>query len=105
MLTNKWADIFITAAQKVIFVFSLLITSEEISFREGGRPMSSMLEQAIIDANSLKEAAQKTAQEKIIEHFAGDIKETIEKILEQDEAPMEDPMEDPMGDSNGRSLG
>ena len=31
--------------------------------------MSSMLEQAIIDANSLKEAAQKTAQEKIIEHF------------------------------------
>jgi hypothetical protein len=39
--------------------------------------MSSMLEEAIIDAEALKEAAQKSAEEKIIEHFSKDIKEAV----------------------------
>ena len=47
--------------------------------------MSNMLEQAIIDAEALKEAAQKSAQETIIEHYADDIRSAVEKILEQDE--------------------
>ena len=46
--------------------------------------MSSMLEEAIIDATALKEAAQKSAEEKIIEHFSKDIKEAVDLILEQD---------------------
>ena len=46
--------------------------------------MSSMLEEAIIDAEALKEAAQKNAEEKIIEYFANDIKEAVDVILEQD---------------------
>ena len=46
--------------------------------------MSSMLEEAIIDAQALKEAAQKSAEEKIIEHFSKDIKEAVDIILEQD---------------------
>ena len=52
--------------------------------------MSSMLEEAIVDAAALKEAAQKSAEEKIIEHFSKDIKEAVDLILEQD--PMADPM-------------
>ena len=52
--------------------------------------MSSMLEEAIIDAEALKEAAKKSAEEKIIEHFSKDIKEAVDLILEQD--PMMDPM-------------
>ena len=46
--------------------------------------MSSMLEEAIIDAEALKEAAQKSAEEKIIEYFSKDIKEAVDIILEQD---------------------
>jgi len=46
-----------------------------------------MLEQAIIDAKELKEAAQQNAQEAIIERYQKEIKDTVDKILEQ-----EDPM-------------
>jgi len=47
--------------------------------------MSSLLEQAIIDASALREAALKNAEQAIIEKYAPDIKEAVEKILEQDE--------------------
>tara|TARA_Y100001938_G_scaffold149947_1_gene238869 strand:- start:23061 stop:24188 length:1128 start_codon:yes stop_codon:yes gene_type:complete len=47
--------------------------------------MSSMLEQAIIDAEQLKETAQQTAEEAVVEKYQDEIKEAIEKILEQDE--------------------
>jgi len=47
--------------------------------------MSSLLEQAIIDAGALREAALKNAEHAIIEKYAPDIKEAVEKILEQDE--------------------
>ncbi len=50
--------------------------------------MSSMLEQAIIDAADLKEAAKRSAEEKIIEHFSDDIKEAVNMILEQEELGM-----------------
>ena len=58
--------------------------------------MSSMLEQAIIDAKELKEAAQKNANEAVIEKYQHEIKEAVDKILEQDELGMED-----MGDLGG----
>ena len=51
--------------------------------------MSNMLEQAIIDAEALKEAAQKSAEETIIEHYADDIRSAVEKILEQDEMDLD----------------
>ena len=47
--------------------------------------MSSMLEQAIIDADQLKETAKKTAEETVVEKYQHEIKEAVEKILEQDE--------------------
>jgi len=47
--------------------------------------MSSMLEQAIIDADQLKETAKKTAEEAVVEKYQHEIKEAIDKILEQDE--------------------
>ncbi len=47
--------------------------------------MSTMLEQAIIDAAALKEAAVKNAESLIIEKYSTEIKETIDNLLEQDE--------------------
>ena len=47
--------------------------------------MSSMLEQAIVDAKSLREAAIKNAEETLIEKYSDDIKEAVEKLLEQDD--------------------
>ena len=78
--------------------------------------MSSMLEQAIIDAKELKEAAQQNAQEAIIERYQKEIKDTVDKILEQEDPMAElagmgaeeggDPMaemggEDPMAEMAG----
>jgi len=47
--------------------------------------MSSMLEQAIVDAEQLKETAKKTAEETVVEKYQDEIKEAVEKILEQEE--------------------
>jgi hypothetical protein len=57
-----------------------------------------MLEQAIIDAKELKEAAQKNANEAVIEKYQHEIKEAVDKILEQDELGMEG---GDMGDMGG----
>ena len=54
--------------------------------------MSSMLEQAIIDAEQLKETAQRTAEEAVIEKYQSEIKEAVNTILEQEE-PMEEETE------------
>ena len=51
--------------------------------------MSSMLEQAIVDAEQLKETAKMTAEEGVVEKYQDEIKEAIEKILEQDEVDAE----------------
>ena len=47
--------------------------------------MSDMLEQAIIDAEALREAATKTAETLILEKFSSQIKDSIESLLEQEE--------------------
>ena len=49
---------------------------------------SKMLEQAIIDAKSLKEAAVKTAEEELLKKYSSQIKEAVQNLLEQDEDPL-----------------
>ena len=43
--------------------------------------MSSMLEQAIVDAKALKEAAIKNAEAAIIEKYSNEIKDTVDTML------------------------
>jgi len=47
--------------------------------------MSSMLEQAIVDAEALREAALKNAEDMIVEKYSNQIKEAVETLLEQPE--------------------
>jgi hypothetical protein len=47
--------------------------------------MSSLLEQAIIDAAALKEAAIKNAEAAILNKYSADIKEVVENLFEQEE--------------------
>ena len=49
--------------------------------------MSSLLEQAIIDAAALKEAAIKNAEAAILNKYSTDIKEVVENLFEQEDAP------------------
>lgn len=49
--------------------------------------MSSMLEQAIVDAQALREAALKNAEQALIEKFAPQIKDAVESLLEGEHAP------------------
>ena len=84
--------------------------------------MSDMLEQAIIDADALKEAALKNAETAILEKYSGEIKTALNRLLEQPLLPgepggpppegeeEEDPLaggEDLMGDplAGGEDLG
>ena len=46
---------------------------------------SSMLEQAIIDAEALKEAAVKTAEHTLLEKYSTEIKDAVSSLLEQEE--------------------
>lgn len=50
---------------------------------------SSLLEQAIVDASALKEAAIKNAEASLVERYADDIKEAVTSLLE---APEDDPL-------------
>ena len=59
--------------------------------------MSSMLEQAIVDAEALKEAALKNAEQAIIEKYQVEVKEAIDTLLEQDEMDLGLEEEDEMG--------
>jgi len=58
--------------------------------------MSALLEQAIVDASALKEAAIKNAEVAIIEKYSVDIKKAVETLLEQDEFGLgeEEPTQD-----------
>ena len=47
--------------------------------------MSSLLEEAIIDAKALKEAALKNAENAVLEKYSGDVKRALDTLLEQDE--------------------
>ena len=53
---------------------------------------SSMLEQAVIDAQALKEAAIKNAEQEVLEKYSGEIEEAVNALLEQDMDPLADPM-------------
>ena len=48
---------------------------------------SKLLEQAIVDAQALRDSAFKSAQATLLEKFAPQVKEAVEKLLEQDEEP------------------
>ena len=62
--------------------------------------MSSLLEQAIIDAAALKEAAIKNAETAILNKYSGDIKEAVESLLEQDDAEFDETEETVVGDAD-----
>ena len=51
----------------------------------------SLLEQAIVDAQELKEAALKSAESAILEKYSADIREAVDAMLEQEEEE-EDPL-------------
>ena len=55
--------------------------------------MSSLLDQAIIDAKTLKDAAMKNAENLVLEKYSEEVKEAIGSLLEQEElAPLEAPL-------------
>ena len=54
--------------------------------------MSNMLEQAIIDADALKEAALKNAETLVLEKYSNQIKNAVEHLLEQDDPLAAPPM-------------
>jgi hypothetical protein len=51
--------------------------------------MSNMLEQAIIDAQSLREAAIKNAESEIVEKYSDEVKEAVTKLLEQEDEELD----------------
>jgi len=76
--------------------------------------MSTLLQDAIVDATALREAALKSAEASIIEKYSGEVREALDNLLEQEEDPMagmEDPAAaaappaDPMAMPGGMDLG
>lgn len=70
--------------------------------------MASMLDQAVIDATALKEAALKNAEQLVLERYAPQIKEVVDSLLEQEDE--EDPLadlggEDPLAGDMGMGAG
>ena len=63
--------------------------------------MSSMLEQAIIDAKSLKDAATRNAEHLIIEKYSTEIKNQMEKLLEQEAGGLGAALGAPVGGAAG----
>ena len=55
--------------------------------------MSNMLDQAIVDAQALREAAIKSAEKAVVEKYAPEVKQVVQKLLEQ-EPEEEDPLAD-----------
>ena len=49
----------------------------------------SMLEQAIIDAKELREVAKANAEAEVLEKYSSQIKEAVDRLLEQDEEEIE----------------
>jgi hypothetical protein len=52
--------------------------------------MSSLLEEAIVDAKALKEAALKNAENAVLEKYSGEVKDAINTLLEQDELGLDE---------------
>ena len=67
--------------------------------------MSKMLQEAIIDAEALKEAALRNAEQAIIEKYESEIKSAVTTLLEapEDELGLEE--EDPLADPLGMDMG
>jgi len=55
--------------------------------------MSTMLEQAIVDAKALREAAVKSAEAAIVEKYNDEVKDAVSKLLEQDDISLEQSIE------------
>ena len=55
--------------------------------------MSNLLKEAIVDAKALREAALKSAETTIVEKYSEEVRQTLEKLLEQDDLAA-DPMAD-----------
>ena len=49
----------------------------------------SMLEQAIVDAKDLREVAKANAEAEVLEKYSSQIKEAVDRLLEQDDEEME----------------
>ena len=60
--------------------------------------MSSLLEEAIVDAKALKEAALKNAENAVLEKYSTEVKGALATLLEQEEdaAPVQEADEDLM---------
>ena len=56
--------------------------------------MSSMLEQAIVDAKALKEAALKNAEQAVIDKYSSEIKAAVEELLEGNENTQQEVIEE-----------
>jgi hypothetical protein len=56
--------------------------------------MSSLLEEAIVDAKALKEAALKNAENAVLEKYSGEVRDAITTLLEQDELGLEEAPEE-----------
>ena len=54
----------------------------------GDKYMSSLLREAIVDAKALRDSALKNAETTIIEKYASEVKETLDKLLEQDDTSL-----------------
>jgi len=55
--------------------------------------MSSLLDEAIVDAKALREAVLKNAEASLLEAYAPKIEEAVVKLLEQDPAAAALPMD------------
>ena len=58
--------------------------------------MSTLLEQAIVDAEALKEAAIKNAEATIIEKYSSEVRDAVNSLLEQEEETLEEEEESPV---------
>ncbi len=58
--------------------------------------MSTLLEQAIVDAEALKEAAMKNAEASIIEKYSSEVRDAVNSLLEQEEETLDEEEESPV---------
>jgi len=64
-----------------------------------------MLEQAIIDAQALREAAIKSAEQAVIEKYSFNIKEAVEKLLEENVYEEEKTIDEQISDADEKGKG
>lgn len=66
--------------------------------------MPTLLEQAIIDAQELRDVALKNAESTILEKYNSEVKNVVESLLEQEEEELDIGVED-MADDDGIRTG